>query len=961
MKPVYTHQYHGIQVASLILAMLLGCFQAKAGELEEINVMPSPAEQKVLSLSPNESVIDTDASPKGALAAILVRIKETQTMRWWNFVDNKITLSQNIPTDQKITAIAFHPQGQYLYAIEQQGQKWLIVRQSVAASSWQPEILYSSNVQLRRPVFSTQRFTPSYLPSSNKVNEYRLYFGSLVAPGKWETISMREKGGGLYTLAGPAPKVILDKDFGEHARQFKVDSAVPASFHRSGMKVLMQNDKGCYLELNHYNDDWLEPLPLLWKTQPVCGNSVLYTANGLGTLTWRKGVAGLMFHAQFDNNFQEIILGGGSSFVSTPSSTADGKGVIGVVISDGVQQLKYMPLDVPMGEVLNAWLFVNTVEDFPLYHQHAGLLRPQRFNNYQLYHLYDEEKYSSCLETKRPFMVTTDIFWENFGAAFEAAYILTERNQAIPEFKKLINYTHRYFVEKNIHNRLSTVFSVAARILDNKSPASKEVIEEASLVAAGSSSAVARLLGESQKTQDVRYVQFKPRGHYADQDAKGKSGEMGTYFSAVRYLSLIKLTDEEKALIASLPNPAQLFAKSWINAYRPYIAPPRAPLAWTSVNIPLATHLHNPLKESRLFPLSWARDNEIFYNSTDPADGKLERLGPEFRSLPSGLDLAYVFGSDFAKTALADELTKYPRLASRLEKLRKELGSESAGGDTLYDSWLNGLAKQWDTKTSIATSPNVAALDTKSQQLWSAKRVETGLAFWATQRHTTILFNDQAGGAEGGEGGFTFEYLVLPPPRGYVEPDPETFRVIEDLYKKLHKTMTSSVATWPNSKIVQDEAQGIIKQMEAFRDVVGKIRVMSDKLLKHDTLTDKEYQLIENIGGAVEHNFLLMKSVQNTGDGLSHTDPMAKIADVAQASQTGRLLEAAVGNPLEWDQIVPFFGKKELVRGSVYSYYEFESNHPMDDIEWRKTIDSTPRPKWILPFFINNSLTCPLL
>ena len=45
-------------------------------------------------------------------------------------------------------------------------------------------------------------------------------------------------------------------------------------------------------------------------------------------------------------------------------------------------------------------------------------------------------------------------------------------------------------------------------------------------------------------------------------------------------------------------------------------------------------------------------------------------------------------------------------------------------------------------------------------------------------------------------------------------------------------------------------------------------------------------------------------------------------------------LEAAVGRPLEWDQVVPYFGRREIVKGSVYSYYEFPSPTPLTDLAW---------------------------
>jgi hypothetical protein len=53
---------------------------------------------------------------------------------------------------------------------------------------------------------------------------------------------------------------------------------------------------------------------------------------------------------------------------------------------------------------------------------------------------------------------------------------------------------------------------------------------------------------------------------------------------------------------------------------------------------------------------------------------------------------------------------------------------------------------------------------------------------------------------------------------------------------------------------------------------------------------------------------------------------------------------------MEWDQIVPFYGRREIVRGSVYSYYEFSSQSLLNDTEWRDKVKSQPHPNWVKPY-----------
>jgi hypothetical protein len=927
----------------------------------ELIVNPSPADNRILQLASTESVLDSDVSPQRTVTAILIRSAETQSLRFWDFAGNKIVGDIRIPSGTKIGAIAWHPHDESLYAIQHKGNDWQIVRVANTAKEWNPAVLYRSTAPLRRMVFSRQKFASSHLSKSRDSIEYRLYFGAQTSSGKWEIRTIRESGDGSYVLAGPAPAPMppANKELlGSKGNQFTLPSSLPSSFHSSGVALLIQNEQGCYAEMYYkeilsqqtsdgedHKDDWEQPLALQWNNIALCGGSLTYTPNGTGFFHWQKGQPGLTYLNR--KTGEEKKVASETTFISTPSSTADGKGVIGVTHTAGMgQQLEYVPVDVPLGDVLNAWMFVEQQDELKAFSGNGGVLRPAR-NNDQLYHLYDEETYNNCgTYPKRPYLITTDLFWENFGAAFEAAFILNEHYRAIPAFTNLVAESNRVFKQKKETHRLAKVFEVAARILIPGTLVSPEASLEADSVLAGISSRSASLLGE-----DVSLNQFKPRGHYSKTDVNRR------YFSAMRYLTSIHLRDDEVKIIATLPATAQQQAKIWIETYRPFIASPRAPIAWPGVSIPLAKYLKKPLNQPSLFPLSWSRDNEAFYSTTSHQDED-EPLGDSPRYLPSGLDLAFVFGNDYAITALASELTRYPRLAERLKKLRKEIGAESSNGDaSLYDSWISGLAKQWDADITKAGSPQMLALDASSKDLWSAKRLQTGLSSWSTLRHTTMLVNDQSG-AEGGQGGFSFEPLVFPPPRGYVEPDPKTFQTIDDLYGKLISTLSTSATSWPKDKATQDLYKGVITQLGNSRQLVSSFGNMASKLVKRESLSEPEYMLIESVGGAVEHDFLLMKSIQVDDNGLALPDPIAKVADVAQAPSQGLSLEVAVGSPLEWNQIVPYYGKRELVRGSVYGYFEFTSQAPLTDDEWRKRETRTARPMWIQPFFINKFLGC---
>jgi hypothetical protein len=123
-------------------------------------------------------------------------------------------------------------------------------------------------------------------------------------------------------------------------------------------------------------------------------------------------------------------------------------------------------------------------------------------------------------------------------------------------------------------------------------------------------------------------------------------------------------------------------------------------------------------------------------------------------------------------------------------------------------------------------------------------------------------------------------------------------------------------------------------------------------------LSSDDYVEILNTGAVLDHLFSEFKSVvprAHNDYGLANPEPMSKIADV-QDSQGSRLYEA-VGLPQEWDQVVPYYGRHELVKGAVYSFNEFVDGKVLSDEDWRKQELTTPRPVWMSPYEVKDVVT----
>jgi hypothetical protein len=81
-------------------------------------------------------------------------------------------------------------------------------------------------------------------------------------------------------------------------------------------------------------------------------------------------------------------------------------------------------------------MFTQDAADRDSYTAKAGLLRTT--DEDQMYELYDTESYAcggyDSATPTRPYLVTTDIFWELVASAYEGTFIVQERQQAMPAF-----------------------------------------------------------------------------------------------------------------------------------------------------------------------------------------------------------------------------------------------------------------------------------------------------------------------------------------------------------------------------------------------------------------------------------------------------------------------------------------------------------------------------------------------
>jgi hypothetical protein len=922
-------------------------------DIEEIRVARSPAEAKVFEITQSEKVLDYDVAKDGPLAAILIQDQAGGgKVTFWDPGAKENPKAWAIPKGLTARSLAWHPAGKSFFLSGKQGSEHVIARVDQRAGSWNLKLIYRTPLEIRRLIPAPRPFEiVTDDVKGETMMAWRVFFGVRNQEGRYAIKSVTEDGGREYQVVGPRKGFTNFKNAFVQPSRIEAFSALPLGFHPAGHLLLWEDEKRCFQYAVYDRDHWEESVKL---TSPgVCGGSVTVTPNGLGLIHWRPDTPGVTFISQHGR--KKELLAAEYTFLSTPSSVPDGRGIVGLIKKDNGAFLAYVPIRIPLAEVANAWMFAEGPEDQELFGRKGGLFRDLADD--QLYSMYESEAYEcggyDRSTPTRPYLVTTDVFWELLAAAYEGLFIVKERQQAIPAFWEFIAEAERNSRQAIPNSRWSQVFSTLQAM--RKPPrgeatnAGAVVKEELARIQRAGGREFSPVLGT-----EVDYSELKPRGHYHS------SEDMKAYFKAFKYLTqlagnVLPLDDLRK-----MPSEVKGLANSWIAAYSAFIAPSRAPLFWKDGQGP-PPYAKHALEKPGLFPLSWGVDNEVLLSTVYHADWpEAEQIkGPSgARLIPSGLDIASALGSEFATALLAGELEKYPSLHRVIENLRARLpGTRQTLRDdrSLYSRWIVALALQW---ADNVRSPG----GSHDRELWLTKRLQTGLASWATLRHATVLVNERSA-AECGEAGF--ERILLTPPRGYVEPDPATYGAIAELFD----TMEQMVGSWnlSNDLIQVDDGgerealkQGVRRRLSETAAKIRLFKRIAEKEIAGEVISNQEYEEILTIGRIAEHHFLIFKSLANQEYALSNPDPMPKIADVAGGGPYNvPYLMAAVGKPMEWDHIVPYFGRSQIVKGAVYSYYEFPSDRLLTDEEWRKLLPSRKHPIWVSPYLSKSVAACP--
>jgi hypothetical protein len=882
--------------------------------------MTAPKPGLEAALGAGESVVAMDVDPRGMLVAVAVRDPAgTGTLRLWDLRGKLFRPAAAVLDGRSVESLVFAAFDASLLVLSSGGGEWRIQRFTVDAAGKKlldAGTLVKSRARLGTLIAALLQFDGAE----------RVFYGREHAPGRWQVMTVRGDGNRAYEVTAPGGKPTRLTDPKVSAgnadesiippRVQKADSALPLSLGPRGT-LLWRAGNGSVMA-QKYEDNW-KPAK---KLAGADGAEEVFTANGYFRMRWRKDAPGV--ELVNDEHQRRERVAAEVTFLSRPVITANGRALIGeIAAAGGASMLRTFAVTAPLAAVRQLDTVALEPKDIERLARDGMALSPPRDPWEQIYQPYEALQYEdlgcgSKGDVLQPVFASIDGFFEVLNAGFEGVFVVAEQQLSRPALKDVLAQMARVGKEHH-HARLVKIAEAATKVL-----AGNLSHPEGKLIKAERPAQSTLPIGAPGK--DVNFADFHPRGPYAG------SPHLQSYFRAFKLMNQIELSPAEHDALAQ----DQAFVaalRHWTDVQRPFLAGTRRKLLFDvgakqsdmpRECIPARVSGEPPL----LFPLAWSLDSEILEGSV------MRAVGPgcgtvSGRLLPNGLDLLAGLGSAKARELSAQEIARYPGLKDA-QQARADAAGRLSSATTFVDSFLHAVQL-------VSTAKLVP--EAISADLWQRRLLQSALGGWVGLRHTLVLLNEE-GGVEC-DGDFTrFEHMTVEPARGVVDPLPAAWRQVGALLGQLADHAGKTPA-----------AKGLTKELRQTAAAATRFGAMADRQLTGQPLTSDEYGAIEGFAAAVEHPYIVFKSVlkkaSEEGADIPVPDPMMKIVDIQRANSG--IWHVAVGRPIEGVVLLGDRGVLLPASGAVYSYYEVVAPAPIDDKTWRGQVDSAPRPDWTKP------------
>jgi hypothetical protein len=472
----------------------------------------------------------------------------------------------------------------------------------------------------------------------------------------------------------------------------------------------------------------------------------------------------------------------------------------------------------------------------------------------------DKQIFSAYLGGNVPYFITSDSILNGYHVLFEESVYRLEQANA----KKLPGVLER--VAKNLDRaaehfkgdaelikagklRAAILIGVAHNLLNEKAlPTDPDVRgsvqDEVKWVLAGTGTRKLQWLGSpAPGFLAIDYSRFKPRGFY------DKSVVLQRYFRAVAWLQAIPFRldkDEEFAAFMLMrwayfeSDKEQRPDNSIWAAYRTFLGDQddwdlsyatKLPAELTKAGLDTARETYQGWAEGRgprindqlrFAPLEPGCKLEISFRFLAPyrlPDGVMFQRtmtspGVEKREFPSGLEVAVVLGSRFAR----EQLRESPKLLREIDNSRRLFV-----GENLYAEYLRCLGVLLER-----TEHDAPAF--MRRDAWKVKTCQSALAGWAQMRHTWALQAKQD---------VTY-FSAFRENSGFVEPVPEFYgalaKLIDNTRKALERAGAFSAASGQSLEELAADLERAIRLVKTAREKKLDIRMLTAdelELLSH--------------------------------------------------------------------------------------------------------------------------------
>ena len=292
------------------------------------------------------------------------------------------------------------------------------------------------------------------------------------------------------------------------------------------------------------------------------------------------------------------------------------------------------------------------------------------------------------------------------------------------------------------------------------------------------------------------------------------------------------------------------------------------------------------------------------------------------RVFPKGLDVMAVLGSKEAEEILREEGDfDYKNYSEQLSKLKEEFVPKTA------EEWTQNLYWHWFyTLKPLLEERRIGPFFTQNKA-WLRKELNTALGSWTELRHDTVLYAKPS---------VTVPRAFMELTKGYVEPYPKVYERVAALTKRMREDLGSR-------EMLNEIMEG---KLAAFEELAMELKVIAEKELRGEGLTEEEYRLIWGIGAALEGIVELPEPIRSRI--ISGEDErMALVVDVHTDPQSGMVLQEAVGYAFQILVLVEVEGEVKIAEGGVFSYYEFIQPiaERLTDAKWQEMLEAGKEPE----------------